>query len=251
MQQAAPQEITTALKLALKAQGVTYRDVADRIGVSEQTIKRLFKDKDCSLSRLSEVCHAIDISLYDLLEVAREYSEPMAKLSDAQEGYLASHPSHFYFLFFLISGYNLDVIQRNYHLSDIVLFRYLRDLDRQGLIELAANNQYRLKVEGKLLMRLNSKLAKLVRERNHAFLDHALNHHNDATTWFSSSFRFMSPDTLNAMHSDMEELMRRYRKASYQDEAILPRERLLPVKWSSIAAPFNICGEWPLDPDME
>ena len=251
MQQAAPQEITTALKLAFKAQGVTYRDVADRIGVSEQTIKRLFKDKDCSLSRLSEVCNAINISLYDLLEVAREYSEPMARLSNEQESYLASHPSHFYFLFFLTSGYDLDTIQQHYQLTDIVLFRYLRDLDCQGLIELSVNNQFRLRVEGKLLMRLNSKLAKLVRERNHAFLDHALNHHNDATTWFSSSFRFMSPDTLNAMHADMEELMRQYRKAAYQDEAILPKERLLPVKWSTIAAPFDICGEWPLQRDIE
>lgn len=251
MQQAAPQEITSALKLAFKAQGVTYRDVADRIGVSEQTIKRLFKDRDCSLSRLSEVCHAINISLYDLLEVAREYSEPMARLSDEQESYLASHPSHFHFLFFLISGYELDDIQKNYQISDLILFRYLRDLDRQQLIELSANNQFRLKVEGKLLMRLNSKLAKLVRERNHVFLDHALDHHNDASTWFSSSFRFMSPDTLNAMHSDMEDLMQRYRKAAYQDEAILPKERLLPVKWSTIAAPFNICGEWPLDKKID
>ena len=39
MQQAAQHEITQALKLALKAQGMTYSNVAERIGVSEQTIK--------------------------------------------------------------------------------------------------------------------------------------------------------------------------------------------------------------------
>ncbi len=247
MQAGAPLEITSALKLAFKAQGVTYRDVAERVGVSEQTIKRLFKDKDCSLSRLNDVCAAIDISLYDLLEVAREYSEPMARLNEAQEAYLASHPSHFYFLFFLTSGYDLSHIQARYELDDLGLFRYLRDLDRLELIELSANNRFRLKVEGKLLMRLDSQLARLVRERNHAFLDHVLNHHDKANTWFSSSFRFMSPDTLHAMQEDMKELMQRYRKAAYQDEAILPKDRLLPVKWSTIAAPFDICGEWPLE----
>lgn len=251
MQQAIPQEITAALKLALKAQGVTYRDVAYRIGVSEQTIKRLFKDKDCSLSRLSEVCQAINISLYDLLEVAREYSEPMAKLSDEQEAYLAENPSHFYFLFFLMSGYSLEAIQQSYQLSDVTLFRYLRDLDRQELIELSADNHFRLKVEGKLLMRLNSQLGKLVRERNHAFLDHILKHHDAENTWFSSSFRFMSPDTLKALNDDMNELMQRYRKAAYQDEAILPQERLVPVKWSTMAGPFKICGEWPLEQEID
>ncbi|MGX9419383.1 helix-turn-helix domain-containing protein [Vibrio sp. WJH972] len=251
MQQAAPQEITTALKLALKAQGITYKDVANHIGVSEQTIKRLFKDRDCSLSRLSEVCDAINISLYDLLEVAKGYSEPLVRLNGQQEEFLASHPSHFYFLFFLVSGYSLDAVQENYELNDITVFRYLRDLDRHGFIELSANNQFKLKVEGKLLMSLDSKLAALVRERNHNFLDHAINNHSDPKTWFSSSFRFMSPDTLSALNSDMEALMQRYRKAAYQDEAILPKDRLLPVKWSTIAAPFNICGEWPLERDIE
>ncbi|MGH1462603.1 MAG: helix-turn-helix domain-containing protein [Neptuniibacter sp.] len=250
MQQPAQYEITHALKLAFKAQGVTYQKVAERIGVSEQTIKRLFKDKDCSLSRLSEVCNAINISLYDLLEVAKEFSEPLATLTAKQENWLASHPSHFHFLFFLISGYKAEEIKKNYQLSDITLFRYLRDLDRQELIELSANNSFRLKVEGKLLMRLNSQLAKLVRNRNHNFLDYVFDHHDDTNAWFSSSFRFMSADTLNAMQSDMEELMRRYQKAAYQDEAILPKDRLLPVKWSTIAAPFEICGQWPIETEL-
>jgi len=235
------------LKLALKARGVTYQIVANHIGVSEQTIKRLFKEKDCSLSRLNDVCEAIDISLYDLLDVAREFSESMTSLNDDQQIWLAMNPSHFHFLFFLTSGYALPDIQEKYQLSEATLFRYLRDLDRQNFIELSAQNQFRLKVEGKLLMTLNGKLSKLVRFRNHDFLDYVFDYHDDVNTWFSSSFRFMSADTLKALHSDMEDIMKRYRKAAYQDESILPRERLLPIKWSTVAASFDICGEWPLE----
>lgn len=250
MQQAAQHEITQALKLALKAQGMTYSNVAERIGVSEQTIKRLFKDKDCSLSRLTEVCDAIDISLYDLLEVAKEFSEPLISLSLEQETWLASHPSHFSFLFLLTAGYKTKDIQTRYNLDEVSLFRFLRDLDRQDLIELSAENHFKLKVEGKLLMRLNGKLGKLVRSRNHEFIDFVFDHTDDERTMFCSSFRFMTPETLSALQHDMEALMKQYRKAAYQDEAIMPREKLIPVKWTTIASEYEICGKWPLENEI-
>ena len=100
-------------------------------------------------------------------------------------------------------------------------------------------------------MSLSGKLAKLVRDRNHTFLNYVFDHHNQDATWFSSSFRFMSPDTLNALQKEMGELMQRYRKAAYQDQAILPRKKLMAVKWSTIAAPFEVCGEWPLEKGLD
>ncbi len=247
MQEVAPLEITSALRAALKNRGLTYKDIAERIEVSEQTIKRLFKDKDCSLSRLNQVCNAIDVSVYDLLEVARAFSEPSTRLTEHQEAYLKDHPSHFSFLFFLTAGYTLDDIQQRYSLSDTIVFRYLRDLDRQAFIELSANNHYKLNIEGKLLMKLDGPLAQLVRDRNHLFLDYVLDRDGEPNTFFTSSFRLMSKDTLNAFHSEQEELALKYRKAAYQDAAILPRERLIPVKWSVTASEFDICGHWPLD----
>lgn len=251
MQTAAPIEITKALRMAVKAKGLTYRDLADKIGVSEQTIKRLFREKDCSLSRLTEVCDAIQVSVYDLLEVARDFSEPTFRLEDDQEAWLVEHPSHFSFLFILTAGYQLDDIRRAYGLDELTIFKYLRDLDRQGLIELSANNQFKLKVEGKLLMKMDGPMSNLVRERNHLFLDYALDHHNDEQSLFISSFRQMSADTLNALSEDLDALMKKYRKAAYQDEAILPRHKLVPVKWSMIAAPFDICGIWPIETNID
>jgi len=68
-------EVTRALKNALKAKGKTYREVAEHIGVSEQTIKRLFREKDCSISRIHEICLAIGISIYDLFSFAQYQTE--------------------------------------------------------------------------------------------------------------------------------------------------------------------------------
>lgn len=251
MREIAHVEITSALKQAFKARGVTYKDVADRIGVSEQTIKRLFREKDCSLSRLNELCEAIDISVYDLLEISRQFSEPVARLSEEQEIFLRDNPSHFSFLFFLTVEYSLETIKSCYGLSDVTVFRYLRDLDKQGLIELSANNQFRLLFEGRILMKLTGPLGEVVRERNHAFLEYVCDHDGETGTRFSSSFRFMSADTINAMQADLTELDKKYRKAAHQDSSLLPRKKLHPVKWVSMIAPIEICGFWPLDRDVE
>ncbi len=251
MQEIAHFEITNALKQAFKARGVTYKDVAERIGVSEQTIKRLFREKDCSLSRLNELCDAIDISVYDLMEISRHHVEPATKLTNQQEEFLRDNPSHFSFLFFLTANYDLETIKSRYQLNDVAIFRYLRDLDKQGFIELSANNQFRLNIEGRILMKLAGPLGEVVRQRNHAFLEYVCDHDGESGTTFSSSFRLMSADTINALQAEFSELDKKYRKAAYQDSSLLPREKLHPVKWVSMMAPIEICGFWPLDKNIE
>jgi transcriptional regulator with XRE-family HTH domain len=44
--------IFEALKRTLKAKGVTYRELAERMGVSEPTVKRIFHERNCKLDRL-------------------------------------------------------------------------------------------------------------------------------------------------------------------------------------------------------
>lgn len=245
--QTATLEITAALKLALKSKGITYRQVADKLGVSEKTIKRLFKDKDCSLSRLNSICEAINLSVYDLLDFARHYQEPLSRLNPEQEQYLSTHPQHFHFLTFLITDHSLEQIQQTYDLSDLSLFRYLRDLDRQGFIELSTNNQYRLLIEGKLLMKLHGPLHELIHDKNAEFLRFVADNDGKGNSQFSSAFRFMSQQTLTEFHEELTVLSRKYRKLAYQDEMILSKEKLKPVKWTTLLSEYNICGKWALD----
>lgn len=240
-------EITSALRSALKARGVTYKQVADKLDVSEQTIKRLFREKDCSLSRLNAICNAINLSVYDLLEFARHESETLTELSSRQEHYLSERPGHFMFLFLLTTHHTLDDIQSAYDLSDHRVFEYLRDLDRTGLLELGAENSFRLKIEGKLLMRLKGPMRDIVRRLNHQFLDYVVNHDAEEGVSFNSSFRYMTKVTLAELNDELMAVTKKYRKLAYQNEMVLPRKKLVPVKWTTLVAPFEICGQWELD----
>ncbi|WP_062267834.1 helix-turn-helix domain-containing protein [Endozoicomonas arenosclerae] len=244
-------EVTQALRSALKAKGMTYRDLAGAINVSEQTVKRFFREKDCSLSRLSSICQAIGISLYDLLDYSRHHAEPLAELTLDQERYLRDHPSHFSFLFFMITDHTVDEIQETYQLTDAVVFRYLRDLEKQGFISLGEENRFRLLIEGKLLMRLHGPLHDRIRKENQRFLDHVLDHDGQERARFSSSFRYMSASTLDEMTQELDEIHKKYRKLAHQDEMVLPRESLVPTKVTTLVAPYAVCGKWSLDRELD
>lgn len=240
-------EITSALKTALKSRGVTYREVADQIGVSEKTIKRLFSEKDCSLSRLTEVCDVINLSVYDLLDFAQHYSKPAVRLSEQQERFLGGHPQHFAFLFFLTTGYSADQIKQKYALSELSCFRYLRDLDKQRFIELAENNRYRLLVDGRLIVPLHGPLHGFVKNANQVFLEHVIDNDGESGFDFRSSFRHMSRDTLLQLNEELAEITVKYQKLAQRDEAVLPRNKLLPVKWCFASAPYEIFGKWQIN----
>ena len=48
-----PDLILDALRARLRAAGITYKLLAERIGVSESSVKRMFGQKDMALSRLA------------------------------------------------------------------------------------------------------------------------------------------------------------------------------------------------------
>ncbi|MCY7313627.1 MAG: helix-turn-helix transcriptional regulator, partial [Pseudoxanthomonas sp.] len=53
-------ELIDALKRTLRAQGITYRDLALRLKLSEASVKRMFSQRAMTLQRLEQVCEVLD-----------------------------------------------------------------------------------------------------------------------------------------------------------------------------------------------
>ena len=68
--------IVSILKTALKERGITYADVASHLGVSEQTIKRLFTSQDGPVGRLVEICDFIGISFFECTRKISKIKHP-------------------------------------------------------------------------------------------------------------------------------------------------------------------------------
>ena len=90
------------LKQALKTRGLSYRQLAERLGVSEPTVKRLFIDQDCKLSRLAEICAVLDIALSDILDDANPSAPVPTPLPVQAERLLAQNETLFYLLILLV-----------------------------------------------------------------------------------------------------------------------------------------------------
>jgi hypothetical protein len=54
----------------LRSKGLTYRDFAAALELSEASAKRIFADKSFSLKRLEQFCEVLEMTLYEPARVA-------------------------------------------------------------------------------------------------------------------------------------------------------------------------------------
>ncbi|MCA3243325.1 MAG: helix-turn-helix transcriptional regulator [Rubrivivax sp.] len=134
------------LRAALKAQGITYRALGQRIGLSESSVKRLFSERDMALSRLAQICSAAGLSFDELLSRAAQAPPQLTQLTLEQERALVADPKLLLVAICCLSQWRYEQMLGSYLLSPAEVVAALTRLDRLGLIELTPGNRYRLLV---------------------------------------------------------------------------------------------------------
>jgi len=115
------QDLIVSLKAELKAAGMTYAQLAVKLGMAESSVKRIFAKGDMPLSRVDEVCKALKLDFADLARRVAEAQPLRRELTLAQE-------------------------RAAYALTEVEVIRCLTKLDKLGIIELRPFNRYRLQV---------------------------------------------------------------------------------------------------------
>jgi len=141
-----PDLILDALRARLRAAGITYKLLAERIGVSESSVKRMFGQKDMALSRLAEICQATGIPLEELLRGALDTRPKLDALSLPQERSLVANPRLLLMAICCLGHWNVEQVIDTYKLTEAECITLLAELDRLGLIELKPLNRYQLRV---------------------------------------------------------------------------------------------------------
>lgn len=136
-------ELIDALKRCLRAQGMTYRDLAARLKLSEAAIKRMFSQRAMSLQRLEQVCDALDVGLAELSAEAARGRPAMANLSDEQERALVDEPALLLALFLTLNRWHQDDVLAQFEFTLAQWTALLVRLDRLGIIELMPGNRGR------------------------------------------------------------------------------------------------------------
>ena len=139
-------QMISVLKRQLRSQGVTYKDVAGAIGLSEASVKRLFAEHTFSLERFEQVCGVLDLEIADLLAIMEKDSANVEQLSTQQETEIAADIKLLLVANSLLNHWQFGEITQTYKISEHEGIQLMAKLDRMGLIQLLPGNRVKLMV---------------------------------------------------------------------------------------------------------
>ena len=136
-------EVIEILKKALKSAGYTYADVAEKLGLSETSIKRNFASMNFTLERLEDIASMLDLDFTDLVRMADDEKNKISRLSESQEKELVADLKFLLVAICVQNAWQMDEIVAYYNISRMECLRYLIRLERHGLIHLLPNDRVR------------------------------------------------------------------------------------------------------------
>lgn len=237
-----------SLKQVLKAQGLRYKDLAEKMNTSEPTIKRLFAEQDCKLSRLMEMCEAIGVSFTELVELAANQTVYPTELSFETEQALASKPGLMSFFMLLVSEFDIDFIVERNQLSKQDGYLYLRELEKLELIRLRQDDSYYFIVNRPILWRLDGPLHSTLVSVNQGFIKESISRNNKEKYPFYSASRLLSPNSIKQLSQDIDNLYQSFQKQAALDQMFYPREELLPFKTVLTLGSFDLAKYFKVPP---
>jgi len=139
-------QILETLKQELRKQGITYRQVARQLDLSEASVKRLFSENSFTLERLGQVCEMLHLEISELIQQMEKNIELTRELTLEQEKELASDIKLMLMAHFLMNKLEFAEIIEIYDIAETEGIRLLARLDRMKIIELQPGNRVRLMV---------------------------------------------------------------------------------------------------------
>lgn len=159
-------QIIAVLKRSLKARGTTYRDLAQAIGLSEASIKRIFAEETFSLARLEQICTALGLSIAEVARMAaQQTTSDASQLTLEQEQVLASDWHLLACFHLLLNGRQPADIGRELDLAERQLRGLLVKLDAAKLIELQPKLKARLRTPNVIAWRSNGPVRRLYEQQ--------------------------------------------------------------------------------------
>lgn len=224
-------EVFAVLKRALKAKGMTYADLAKKLNVSESTIKRLFVDCDCKFSRLIDICHALELSISEVTDVADRSSAAILDLPESVEQALATSPSLFWFYILLRDDMSCEQIEKLYNLDTADGYLYCRDLERLGLISLTSDNRIQQLFSQAIRFSTGGPLHKIYKEVNLKFVARTMDNSIAEPEKFTSISRRMKSESAEQLNKEIRVLEERISSLSRQDKLTSSADDLIAFKW--------------------
>ena len=139
-------QIISTIKRLLKSQGLSYRDVAHHLNLSEPSVKRLFSSGRFTLQRLEQLSHLLGYTLAELSREADATHARLATLTEKQEREIVSNPKLLVVAVCALNQWTMPEIVAAYRITETECLKYLLRLDKLRIIDLLPGNRIRLNV---------------------------------------------------------------------------------------------------------
>jgi len=209
-------KLLDTLKAYLKSRDITYRNLAQRLRLSESSIKRVFSEKTLSLKRLERILQSLDLDFYDLAHMSRRQDGDSAEaLSLEQEESLLQNPRMLIFLHLLIQKWKVEQITKRFDFESHEITNILLELDRLRLIDLHPHNQFKVLINNTQLWNRKSPFMKKYKEMlQNGFLSHDFEDKNER---FLFSPCQLSEDSQRILLKEIDRLLRRFKELTETD----------------------------------
>ena len=137
----ASRQLVQALRGTLRQRGMTYRELAEALGLSEPTIKRDFSRGDFPLRRLDRICEVLELSLHDLVQGVGAAGSALTQLSEQQERALVRDPRLVLVTYLLVNDWKLGEISASFSLDENALVSLLLRLDALKIVNYRPPNR--------------------------------------------------------------------------------------------------------------
>lgn len=213
-----------ALKTELKARGVTYLGVANHIGLTEASVKRMFSQEDISIKRLDSICQMLEIDLSHLTRTNDADTRALKVLTEAQELEIVSDERQLAVSFLVLNGWTYDELLKYFDFSEPELIQRLAKLDKLKLIELLPRNRIKLRVAPNFTWQKNGPIQKFfVAYFESPFMANQFDGEHDYLRFLSGMY---SPLTCSTILKKLTDLAAEIDQMNQQDRDLPIEERV-------------------------
>lgn len=231
-------EVFVVLKEVIKSKGLSYKMISEKLSMSESGFKKLMSTKDCSISKLDQICEVLNISFDDLIELSRKKDNNLV-LNKQQEDLFFKNPSYYHFLLELIEAeYDWKKLKEEFRLTKKKCLEVLLALDKVGLITLLPGNKVKKTFKGcdiSITARLGEKVSWDIDE---AFFHHARKKFKEAksTAMGTRGNYRLKKESLNELIDSIRDITKEFSKRSKREMILYKEKELCDVTMLSFVA---------------
>ena len=230
--------IVSALKNALKEQGITYLQVAEALDLSEASVKRLFSERQFSLQRLDQICSLLGLEISDLVR-RLDQAQRIDALTAEQEQELVGDDRLLLVAICALNRWSLAQILETYQLSEVEVVGRLARLDRMGLIELLPGNRIKPLISHDFRWQQHGPIQRFFEQQVQAdFFQCHFNLPGELRMFLSG---MLSPQSTEQMHQKLQRLAQAFRH-SHQEDLVLPLEQRFGVSMILAIRPWEVAA---------